>query len=140
MSKDLKCEDRVLDELKGRIKDLRALWKAYCAGDDPDPDLGEFHEYGLCIDYVAPYTFTDQRRGYLRYQLSTGGPGDEFRFFMDDNLNCYRVEYWFLDWYDGASIVLKGKQLEFMLEIFEHFSDCEIVRNERERALQDALL
>lgn len=66
-------------------------------------DLGEFHEYGLCFDYVAPYTFTDQKKGYWRYQISYGGPSEEFRFFVGVSGELHKAEYWFLDWFDGAS-------------------------------------
>ena len=138
---ELKCKDKVRSELNSRIKDLRSLWEHYCTGsEDPHPDLGEFHEYGLSVDYVAPGTFADQQYGYFRYQLSYGGPSDEFRFYLDDNLKCYRLEYWFLDWYDGAGITLKGRDLDLMLEIFEHFSDCGLIQAERAKALQDASL
>ena len=57
----------------------------------------------LCWDYVEKGTFDDQERGYFRLQLSWGGPGDEFRIYVDDNSIDY-IEYWYLDWYDGASV------------------------------------
>ena len=73
-----------------------------------------FHEYedlfdyvnqtSLSWDYVEPYTFDDQREGYYRLQLSWGGPSDEFRIYTDMNKRIHEIEYWYLDWYDGASI------------------------------------
>ena len=35
--------------------------------------------------------------------MGYGGPSDEFRKY--DNKDF--IEYWFLDWFDGASIVVK---------------------------------
>lgn len=79
-----------------------------CGADWPDEDgalydLGSLHEYGLAFDYVAPETFPDQKEGYFRYQISYGGPSEEFRFFTSGpEHTVYRVEFWFLDWWDGA--------------------------------------
>ena len=65
-----------------------------------------FSNYGLSFDYVEPYTFSDQERGYFRYQISWGGPAEEFRFYTDENLSLTNIEYWFLDWGDGAPITI----------------------------------
>jgi len=98
--KDQTCQERVKDHYEDRISDLHKLWQAYSKGEEEVEDLGNIFEYGLAFDYV-PFTEDDDRQepGYFRYQLSTGGPGDEFRFFCDAEKHCYRVEYWFLDWY-----------------------------------------
>jgi len=118
------CKQRVRVHLEDRLGDLRKLWARYNAGtEEDDPDLGNLNEYGLSFDYVAAGTFTDQREGYFRYQLSWGGPSDEFRFFTDATLRVTRIEYWFLDWFDGAKITLKGKDEELMLELWSWFEE-----------------
>ena len=61
---------------------------------------------GLCFDYVDPGTFTDQLEGYWRWQLSWGGPGDEFRIYINPDKSVHRIEYWYMDWYDGAKVTL----------------------------------
>ena len=78
---------------------------------------------GLCFDYVEPKTWDDQLEGYWRWQLSWGGPGDEFRLFVNPDMSLHRAEYWYLDWYDGAHVTLDAKlhadawaKLEGMLE------------------------
>ena len=58
----------------------------------------------LCWDYVEKGTFDDQERGYFRLQLSWGGPGDEFRIYVDYDKSIDYIEYWYLDWYDGARV------------------------------------
>ena len=74
------CKQRWASHKASRCGDLRRLWRAYQEGEDSayakriSADLGEFHEYGLAFDYVAPGTFNDQREGYWRYQISWGGP------------------------------------------------------------------
>lgn len=117
------CEHRINSELRSRAADLRRLWAAYYDGDERVADLGSLCEYGLCFDYVAPGTFDEQREGYFRYQLSWGGPSDEFRFFVNPDLSCHRVEYWFLDWFDGAHHNLAGDDEMLLLELWEWFCD-----------------
>jgi hypothetical protein len=119
-----KCEQSVDQQLEGRVSDLRKLWTNYNNGTS-DADLGELHDYGLSFDYVAPDTFDDQREGYFRYQISWGGPSDEFRFFVNPDLSCHRVEYWFLDWFDGAHRICAGDDLSLLLELWDWFRETE---------------
>ena len=94
------CKDRVKHEWAGRREDLEKLLE------NPDNEvggLGTLSEYGLCIDYVEAGTFTNQKRGYTRYQFSWGGPGDELRIYRRGR-GIDKIEYWFLDWFDGASL------------------------------------
>ena len=81
------CKQRVDEEWKDRQKDLQ------------DP---EFDHLGF--DYVPPHTWDDQPEGYWRWQFSWGGPGDELRGYVNENKELHRLEYWFLDWFDGASV------------------------------------
>lgn len=134
MTKEKSCKERVGSELEDRIEDLSKLWKAYCEGEEDVEDLGNIFEYGLCFDYVAPDTFNDQPEGFFRYQLSTGGPGDEFRFFVNPDFSVHRIEYWFLDWFDGANIVLSGKDEELLLDIWGWFKEGGTVEAEFEKS------
>ena len=94
--RQLSCEERISQEWDGRKEDLQKLLEAE---DNYTEDLGYLNEYGLCLDFVEAGTLKDQREDYVRYQFSTGGPGDELRFFKNGD-----IEYWFLDWFDGAHI------------------------------------
>lgn len=142
------CAERVTDELKGRIADLTRLWSAYQAGESDEPttaehiatheDLGEFHDYGLAFDYVAPDTFNDQPEGYWRYQLSWGGPSDEFRFFASaPRSRPYCIEYRFMDWGDGAGVDLQLKDRELLEEIWGFFQEVGSVESEFTKAMED---
>lgn len=102
-----------------------------------DDDIGEFNEYGLSIDYVPGRTEYNPGAGYLRYQLSWGGPSDEFRFFVDADGDCYRIEYWFLDWFDGAHRILRGSDESDMLEIFDYFKELGILESEIRKAREE---
>jgi len=134
MSKQESCLERVGYEMESRLEDLRLLWKAYCQGDDEVEDLGNFPEYGLCFDYVEGGTDYNEGAGFFRYQISTGGPGDEFRFFTDSDLFCYRIEYWFLDWFDGAHKILEGEDKQLLLEIYDWFNEIDVTK----QAIMDA--
>ena len=81
------CAERINDQWQQRREDLS------------DPEFE-----GLGFDYVEPHTFTDQLEGYWRWQFSWGGPSDELRGFVNEHGELHRVEYWFMDWMDGAKL------------------------------------
>ena len=41
--------------------------------------------------------------------MSWGGPSDEFRIYTNDQNEIEYIEYWYMDWFDGASIIVKNK-------------------------------
>jgi hypothetical protein len=126
-SKQASCEERINEHMESRLEDIRKLWEAYQAGEEEVEDLGSIFDYGLSIDYVAPGTFgEEQEEGYLRYQLSYGGPSDEFRFYLTPNgrgWQAYKIEYAFLDWFDGATRRLYGEDRALMDELFDWFEE-----------------
>lgn len=126
MKEEKTCKQRVKSELKQEVKILNKLWENYCN----DPDYGNFFEYGLCFDYVPQATFTDQNQGYFRYQISWGGPSSEFRFYVNPDFSCYKIEFWFLNWGDGACIDLQDFDYKLLLEIYEFFNEIGLVRAE----------
>jgi len=122
--RDPTSEEQVDASLESRLTSLRAVWDAYQRGDeDGDEDHGTFDEYALAFDYVEAGTFGDQREGFFRYQISTGGPGEEFRFFADAGRSVHRVEFWRLDWFDGACRVLAGDDLALLMGVWEFFAE-----------------
>ena len=90
------CEDRIQGMWDTRQKDLRN---------------NEFEPLGF--DYVEPHTFTDQLEGYWRWQFSWGGPSDELRAYVNRDDRIHRLEYWFMDWMDGAKIDLTQERPEW---------------------------
>ena len=84
------CKQRIKGEWKSRQQDLQ------------DP-----HYEALAFDYVEPHTFDKQPEGYWRWQFSWGGPGDELRGYVNEHKELHRLEYWFLDWFDGASLLVR---------------------------------
>ena len=90
------CAERIDEQWQQRREDLK------------DPEFE-----GLGFDYVEPHTFTDQLEGYWRWQFSWGGPSDELRAFVNENKEIHRLEYWFMDWMDGAKIDLTQERPEW---------------------------
>lgn len=99
--KEETCADRVRGAFYSRMEDIRELY--YACGEYVE-GLGSINDYGLCIDRVEAGTFEGQRAPYTRYQLSYGGPAEEFRIYDNGE-----VEFWFLDWFDGAHIDVDGE-------------------------------
>jgi hypothetical protein len=118
------------------MTDIIPLWDDYKRG-ETEEEIKGFLDYGLSIDYVAPGTFAHQREGYWRWQISWGGPSDEFRFFSSGpDYRPYRIEYWFMDWGDGA-MVFPGPDYEPILEeIWEWMADTGIASAEYKKALE----
>jgi hypothetical protein len=114
-----KCADLVVGKKNDRLEQLHDMWEAYCDPDNDDnytEDGENIYEFGLSFDYVEPDTWDDQPEGYWQYQLSYGGPSDEFRFHDDG-----RIEYRYHDWFDGAGRVLMGEEYTFMEQLAEQF-------------------
>ncbi len=124
MTKEKKCIDLVNDRYQSRLKEIK---KAY---DDDNLDVSEWlSQYGLSWDYVASNTFDNQEKGFYRWQLSWGGPADEFRIYTDENKNILSVDYWYLDWFDGASVTVLDKEI---LNVIEWQLECDLTPIEHE--------
>ena len=98
------CAERINDQWKQRLEDIK------------DPEFE-----GLGFDFVEPNTFEHQLEGYWRWQFSWGGPSDELRAFVNENKEIHRLEYWFMDWMDGAKLALQQEpewqRLQEMIEM-----------------------
>ena len=90
------CAERIQEQWKLRQEDIK------------NPEFE-----GLSFDYVEPHTFTDQLEGYWRWQFSWGGPSDELRAYVNEHKEIHRLEYWFMDWMDGAKIDLTQERPEW---------------------------
>ena len=111
------CQDLVVKKYRSRLVDLQAASDYFSiekesarAAHDWHEDLKHFEDYydyvnqlGLSFDFVAADASEGRSCGYWRWQLSTGGPGDEFRIFTDIQKKIDRIEYVYLDWFDVAS-------------------------------------
>ena len=120
------CKDRIEEQWRSTQADIGAMllgedWDTYKEANGYDGDGHEaFSEYGLCFDYIAP---VEGDQGYYRFQMSWGGPSDELRFFGTREGQVHVIEYWFMDWFDGASLrVTDDKHAQ---AVGEWFAGCE---------------
>jgi len=118
------CSERVWENLMDRMEQIDKMLNPDNYTEEELEEAPALHEYGLCFDYVPAGTFSDQEEGFFRWQLSTGGPGDEFRFMTEDPTETMPVtEYWFLDWFDGANVELKGINYDLINRIWTEFRE-----------------
>ena len=133
MNKEKKCIDLVNQKYQDTLKDYQDAYDYFNDGyreleKKPNEDYEcyeDFFDYvnqsGLSFDFVSVDTFKDQERGYWRFQMSWGGPSDEFRIYTDDQNNIDYIEYWYMDWFDGASIRVND---DVIYHICQMFLDC----------------
>ena len=129
---DKKCKELVDGKLESRLEALRILYEKYEKGEEEeDSDYGRLEDFGLGFGYVDQ---DDEGESFFQWTISWGGPADEFRFFLNPSLKVYRIEYWYLDWFDGARRILTGKDKTLLMSIAEGFftTDC------FERAMKEA--
>jgi hypothetical protein len=135
------CEQRINSELERTISTIQHLWNVHtgAAPEDEEATVDSIYEYGLSFDYV-PAEDTHDEKAYWRYQLSWGGPSDEFRFFADYDgrrVHLHTVEYWFMDWFDGAHLTLEGDDKRLLRQIWDWFDDCGTVEHVMQQAVED---
>ncbi len=124
MTKEKKCIDLVNKNYQSRLKQISNAYN------NENLDIAQWlSEYGLSWDYVVSDTFDNQSEGYYRWQLSWGGPGDEFRIYTDNDKNIKSVEYWYLDWLDGASITVNDKEI---INVINWQLECDLTPMEHE--------
>lgn len=98
-----------------------SVWKDYIEYEDV---FDYVNQTALSWDFVEAGTFTDQTVGYFRLQLSFGGPSTEFRIYTDKQFNIDRAEYWHLDWFDGAFVIVKDQIVLSILDSFLEVARC----------------
>ena len=122
--KDLTCKERIKESLRSRGEDFERFITAYMGelSEEDESIIDEFYNYGLSIDMVSMGTFKDMKKPYLRYQLSWGGPSDEINFYQNG-----KIEYRFLDWFDGSSLDITG--LEWAQWLRDYLIDVDLIND-----------
>lgn len=138
------CQERVAHAAANRLESLYDMWDLWKDGKEEEytEDGDRLDEFGLSFDYVAPNTFSDdQEEGYFRYQISYGGPSEEFRFYANQeseySWSVYRIEFWFLDWWDGAKNHIGGTAADLMQEILFGFFGDEYLTHVHAQAMEE---
>jgi|TARA_B100000424_G_scaffold199326_1_gene156472 hypothetical protein len=123
-----KCADLVHDKYQDTLKDYQGASDYFDMDKDERPENDQYEGYedffdyvnqsGLSFDFVEAGTFEGQSVGYWRFQMSWGGPSDEFRIYTDYDKNINYIEYWYMDWFDGASIRVNDDVIYHICQIF----------------------
>jgi len=93
------CEERIEEELKSRMEDIKAIVEA----EDP---IEELDNRALALSKTEVY----------KLEFSWGGPQDYFEFEYDPRAKrLLEIRYHFLDWFDGAERVIREGTEEFKL-------------------------
>lgn len=64
-------------------------------------------------------------RKVMRVELSWGGPQDYFEVEIEDGQVAGKVEYHFLDWFDGAEITVDDSEVEDFMNYFAETASLE---------------
>ena len=139
----LTCKEQINDQFADREADFANAYYYFSQADNCTeggkigldcffPDLKNYesffdyiNQYGLSWDYVEADDPTQS--GYYRFQLSWGGPSDEFRIYINKdydgkmpiyhdngfNFDTMKVFYHYADWFDGAIIEVPSDTKSF---------------------------
>ena len=121
-AKQLKCKDLVQASWESQEKDYKNF-----------KDEGDFeslydyaNETALSFEKVHKNSKENIDRSYYRLQLSWGGPSTEFRAYLNADHDIDYIEYWYLDWFDGACINIPKDSKSW--EVVEDFVTIETYR------------
>lgn len=104
MKEEPTCKERIANELKDRIKEIKRALKS-------DKKRQEWDDQILAVTKTITY----------KVELSWGGPADFFIVEVDPEGHhpIISITYHFQDWFDGAFRDLTGEDFELAAQIFD---------------------
>ena len=121
-AKKLKCKDLVQSSWESQEED----YKNFKDEGDYESLYDYVNQTALSFDKVHKNSKENIDRSYYRLQISWGGPSTEFRAFLNADHDIDYIEYWYLDWFDGASINIPRDSKSW--EVVEDFVTIETYR------------
>jgi len=118
------CEERLPEQLAGRLEDMEKLVGWYQAWSQTPYHLRaesaerRLQEYPLNIDV--------RRKTIVRLELSYGGPQDYFEAEVEDG-QLTDITYHFLDWFDGAERTIRGDEASTVEEFLRSVMDLDSI-------------
>ena len=122
LSKQLKCKDLVQSSWESQEED----YKNFKDEGDYESLYDYVNQTALSFDKVHKNSKENIDRSYYRLQISWGGPSTEFRAFLNADHDIDYIEYWYLDWFDGAFINIPRDSKSW--EVVEDFVTIETYR------------
>ena len=99
--------------------------------ENPESHEPEFSDCTVCegTGYITPdigETSEEYEEGILSYDvsievdvcLSTGGPADGYKIYLDQDGDITKIKYYFADWFDYAETTLSGEALDLAESMF----------------------
>ncbi len=109
MEKENACKNRIQDELKGRLEEIKEASTNEKAREEFDENILAF----------------SKRNIVYRIELSYGGPQDYIDIYVDpEEYEIERIIYYFLDWYDGTHLELEGEEFKLVKNYFSELIYC----------------
>lgn len=105
------CEERIDEELSHELERIRVA----LVTDEDSEDESAF-DY---LEGVLEIT----RQSTLKVVLSTGGPADGFHLTFDGDSRLTKAEYFFQNWWDGATRVLTDNQRGIVEQMFSFLAE-----------------
>jgi hypothetical protein len=144
-AKQPSCEERISDELAARLTDIRDETPEFidCANCDGTGTVviehnGDQGDCAFCegtgeVENPAydenesgppePLGIFSKRQTVVSIELSTGGPADGFRFTFDEDGDLERAEYYFQDWFDGATRKLDQDEAQAVIDAYGVYAE-----------------
>ena len=119
---DLTCEERIDEYLATVAGEIKEMYKA-----DVENGNGYDPHHALHVDVVVD---ENGKPEYGQYLMSWGGPSDELRFYYNG-----KIEYVFMDWFDGAERKCTEKKHSVIFDIAENYLGLTFVKNYSKRNL-----
>ena len=95
-------------------------------GEDGEEFFGVDHEDGMS-EYMENMLELTKKYIVVDVKMSWGGPEDGFTLYVDpEDYTIERAEYYFRDWFDGATRRVEDSDLELVCQMFE--SEIELLR------------
>ena len=101
------CEERIAQEAQDRLEDMARFNHKY----ERANEVGEYNAAERLLERQQEMPLSVDRRAVYDIHLSTGGPADWFRVWLNDGEIQY-IEYHFSDWFDHAERNLTGSEFE----------------------------
>jgi hypothetical protein len=136
---DAKCADLICTRYANTISEIRDMVRIDLCRSGSDDEIHEQYDklknYSLSLDYVLSGELGN-KYACFRWQLSWGGPSDEFMFPFNDHVFTYEndlgmyyfdynatdkmgrkaCQYWFRDWGDCAHVNVVDEEHALLMQ------------------------
>lgn len=114
---DQTCEDRIDEQLNGRVSDIGATLRKI----DKLQNKNKWNKAEEVEQTLWELPLDVETTKVMTVLLSTGGPHDEIRFYLDSDNEVTRIEYVYKDWFDVAYRNVTGDDFDVLVDYFSRY-------------------